>query len=69
MGRAESDDASDEMRDGPNASIVLKVHAWRATGAQPCREIFANVTSGGSEDIFIVCMKWVSDRCSETSKF
>ena len=27
------DDASDGMKDGPNASIVLIVHVWLATGA------------------------------------
>ena len=56
------------MRDGPDASIVLKVHVWLTTGAQASREVFANVTGGGGENICIVCVNWVSHRCSETSK-
>ena len=54
VGRAGRDDTSDERRDGPNASIVLKVHVWLATGAQSCREVFADVTGGGGKDICIV---------------
>ena len=69
MGEWEWDDAREEMRDGPNASIVLKVHVWLATGAQPCREVFADVTGGGGEDVRIICVNWVSDRCLEISKF
>ena len=68
IGRAGRGDASDEMRDGPNAGIVLKVHVWLATGAQPHREVFANVTSRSSEDTCIICVDWVSDRCSEHIK-
>ena len=56
MGEREEGDASDETRDGPNASIVMEVHVWLATGAQTCREVFANVASGGGEDICIVCV-------------
>lgn len=53
---ARKDDASSETRDAPDASIVFKVHVWLATHAQACRDIFADITGGGGEDVRVVCV-------------
>ena len=44
------------MRDGPDASIVLKIHAPLATIAQARGDILTNVTSGGREDVRVICV-------------
>lgn len=38
-----------------NAGIVLKVHVRLTTGAQACRDVFANVAGRGGEDASVVC--------------
>ena len=58
---ARKDEVSSEMRNGPDASIVLKVHVRLATGAQASRDVHANVTDGGGENVRIVCVNLFSD--------
>lgn len=53
---------SSEMGDGPDTGVVLEVHVALATGAQACRDVFANVTGGGGEDSRVVCMNILSAR-------
>lgn len=67
IGGARKGDASSEMRDRPNASIVLKVHARLATRAQACRDIFANVTGSGGKNVRVVCVNLISDRTLKIS--
>ena len=62
IGGAGECNAKSKMRDRPDASVVMKVHVRLATGAQACRHVLANVTSGSGEDGRIVCVNSVSDR-------
>lgn len=68
IGGARKGHASSGMRDGPDASIVLEVHVRLATGAQASRDISTNVTGGGGEDVSIICVKSISDRCPKISE-
>lgn len=64
---ARKEEISSEMRNGPDASIVLKFHVRLATGAQAARDVHANVTDGGGKNFRVVCVNLFSDHCSKTS--
>ena len=60
LGGAGNCDAKRKVRDGPDAGVVMEVHARLATGAQACRDVLTNVTSGSGEDARIVCVNPVN---------
>ena len=56
--------AGREVKDPPDASIVLKVHVLLAASAQARRNVFADVTGRGGEDVYVICVNLISHRCS-----